>query len=202
MILAATPWVSNAHLIEDVAALGFIRPGDIVLDPTYGRGGWWRRFRPELLIQRDRKTHPEWDFRKMDEFDDGSLQVIAFDPPYVSTGGRKTSTIPDFNDRYGIPDVARTPSEAQIAINQGINASKAKLCVGGTLLVKCKNYISSGKLFPGAYYTWQYATGIGLRLDAEFIHLRHGAGLQPPGRRQVHPRNNTSVLFAFRKVSE
>jgi hypothetical protein len=35
-ILAATSWRSNAELIADCAALGYLRANWLTLDPTYG----------------------------------------------------------------------------------------------------------------------------------------------------------------------
>lgn len=195
-INAATSWASNADLIADVVELGYIRKGDYVLDPTYGRGTWWKNYRPEHLTTHDIAIDGV-DFRAMPRKYENRFDVIAFDPPYVSTGGRKTSTIGEFNDRYGLEDTPRTPRELQTLICEGMTELKRCLVPHGIMLVKCMNYISSGKYWPGRLHTENHGIFLGLDIMDELVHVG-AAGVQPPGRRQVHARNNYSTLIIFR----
>lgn len=207
-IMRCTAWPSNAELIADVASLGHIRGA--VLDPTYGRGRWWKTYRPENLVTRDRKTDPSWDFRTMAEFADETFDCVAFDPPYVAVGGRKTigAKVKDFTDSYGMDTAERDPKAVQEAINDGMAQSARVLKPGGILLVKCSDYISSGELWPGTHFTWVWATiQIGFEHVDTFIHLSKSGGPQPKDRtradgkpvRQHHARSNSSVLFVFRR---
>jgi len=205
-ILAASDWPTNAALIADCAKLNYIRVNDKVLDPTYGRGLWWTDYRPEHLTERDRKTHPEWDFRKMDEFADATFHCVAFDPPYVAQGGRKTigAKAQDFADRFGMVDCAPTPPTVQADIEAGMRASYRVLKRRGRLLMKCKSYISGGKFFPGVHYCVVAGWETGFLLVDEVVHLA-GTGPQPgknldgSTRRQAHFRSNFSTMLVFRK---
>ncbi len=69
---------TNADLIAAVSAL-WIVDGDVVLDPTWGQGAFWRLGSPDGLIAHDLKTDGI-DFRKLPEADT-SVDVVVFDPP-------------------------------------------------------------------------------------------------------------------------
>lgn len=191
-VLAATYWTSNAELIEDVVGLGYIRPEDLVLDPTYGRGTWWKNYTPANFVSHVN----DFDFRHM-PYEDDAFDVVAYDPPYVCIGGRTTSGIPEFHERYGLTDAPRSPFDLQQLINGGLD--ECARVTRRIVLVKCQDYISSGKLWPGTFETYAYAVDcLGLTLVDRFVHLTHPRP-QPQRDRQVHARNNTSTLFVFKK---
>lgn len=192
-VLAAHAWRSNAELIADVATL-WIRPDDLVVDVTYGKGVWWRRYRPSRLVTHDLALDGV-DFRDLPEAD-ASVDVVAFDPPYVSTGGRKTSTIGDFNRRYGLTDAPRSPVELQQMINAGLVEARRVLRPKGVALVKVKDYVSSGSLWPGSHLTLTASLTLGFELVDRFTRVG-AAGPQPGGRRQVHARQNLSTLLVL-----
>lgn len=80
-ILAATKWRSNAELIRDVVRLGYLREDSVTLDATFGRGIWWKLWRPNILITHDIRQDGV-DFRNLPE-SDNTFDVAVFDPPYV-----------------------------------------------------------------------------------------------------------------------
>lgn len=196
MILSATRWNTNGDLIADVARLGYIRPADVVLDATYGRGNWWTRYRPDQLIAHDARTDGV-DFRQLPEAD-ATINVVALDPPYIAQGGRRTSTTPDFLDRFGLVTVPRTPRAVDELIRAGITEAARVLTPAGILLLKSMNYVTGGRYHPGAYNALDAAHNAGLRLIDELIHLR-APGPQPTRARQLHARRNYSMLFVFQK---
>jgi len=53
VVLAVNHWASNAHLILDVHRLGYLRDDDRVVDVTYGRGTFWKLWRPGTLDTHD-----------------------------------------------------------------------------------------------------------------------------------------------------
>lgn len=195
-VLAADHWPSNADLIASVVELGYIREDDFVLDPTYGKGLWWKYYRPQNLTTHDLAIDG-MDFRKLPRTYEKRFDVIAFDPPYVSKGGRATSGIPEFDARYGLELCPATPRDLQTLICDGMTELKRCLVPYGIMLVKCMNYISSGKYWPGRFYTEQHGLALGFDIVDEFVHIGH-PGPQPHGRRQKHARNNYSTLIIFR----
>jgi hypothetical protein len=201
-VLGAFNWKSNAELIEDAARLGYIQPTDMVLDPTYHRGIWWKKFRPANLIHHNWKQDGV-DFRDL-PYADGFFNVVAFDPPYVSTGGRDTSTIDDFNARYGLHDTPRSPLELH-----RYNCLGLRECVRVSnkyVLMKVCDYISSGKRFPGVYEMEKFIyEELKLKIVDEFLHYSIAPRPQPQRTRkdgkpsvQKHARNNYSVLLVVK----
>lgn len=219
-VLAAHSWRTNAELIADVAELYLDRSWRI-LDPTFGRGIWWNAWAPSAELGGELVTHDlridGTDFRELPH-DDATFDAVAFDPPYVAAGGRATSTLgarrgpvengrgplrrtregSDFHDRYGMTEAPNTPAGVQQLIDDGLAEAARVVRPGGVVLVKCQDYVSSGKLWPGTHLTLTRA----LELDLELVdRLEHLAGKrpQPPGRRQVHARRNLSTLFVLRR---
>jgi hypothetical protein len=182
-VLAADTWNTNADLIADaVVPLGYLRPTDRVLDPTYGLGLWWTRWRPDDLWGTDRNpelspTVPRGiDFTRMPPSWANHFDAVAFDPPYVSKGGRETSGIRAMDDRYGQHDAAPTPAAAQAVINAGLSECQRVVKPGGIVLVKCQDYVSSGKLYLGSHLTLDHGLTLNLKVRDIF---RHVSGVRP-----------------------
>jgi hypothetical protein len=191
-ILAAYPWKDNAELIADCHTLGYIRDTDMVLDPTWGRGKWWTTFHPHglsVLAGNEDFCCLPWVANHFD--------VAVFDPPYVAKGGRTTSTIPDMDSAYGMDDAPATPDLVQQQIFDGLDEIHRVLRPRGIALVKCMNYISSGKLWLGAHYTLAYSLAIGFECIDWFEHIN--TGRPQPHKTQVHARRNLSTLYVLRK---
>jgi hypothetical protein len=222
-ILAAHRWRSNAELIAAVHALGYLRDSDHVLDSTFGRGVWWKVWRPEKLTEHHWhqspsntgagpcltcgigfEEHPRLDFRDL-PYSDGVFDAAAFDPPYAARGSSKTTAdMQDFNDRYGRP-ADSTPEGIQVLIDGGLTEMARVVKPKGIVLVKCQSYVWSGSLWNGTYFTQRHAESLGLELVDEFIHVT--SPRPQPGNRtrkdgkpvvQVHARRNTSTLFVYR----
>jgi tRNA G10 N-methylase Trm11 len=196
-ILAANTWPTNAELIEDVARLHL---GDvqIMVDPTYGRGVWWKKWRPPMLVSHDLAIDGV-DFRELPHPSE-HFDAAAFDPPYVSIGGRATSQMREMYERFGLLDAPRSPEDLQGLINSGLVEVRRVTRRGGLILVKCQDYISSGKLWAGTHRTLKFAESIGLELVDRFEHVAKRPRPQPSGRRQVHARRNLSTLLVLRRI--
>ncbi len=195
-MLAAHDWPTNAELIRDVAELWLSRSLR-TLDPTYGKGTWWKEWRPHILRTHD-IANDGVDFRNV-PYNSISFDQVAFDPPYVSVGGRETSGMKDMQRRYGMDRTPKTPEGLQHLIDQGMKECVRVLRPGGVLIMKCQDYVASGKLFPGTFYTLEHAINVlELELVDRFEHIGNPRP-QPLGRQQVHARRNLSTLFVFRK---
>lgn len=191
-VLAATRWTTNAEMIEACAELGYLRREWLTLDPTYGRGIWWKKWAPERLICTDRDTV---DFRAL-PYPEASFDAVVFDPPYVCVGGRTTTGTPDMHDRYGLTDAPTSPAKLQRYINAGLTECARVVKPRGPVLVKCQDYVSSGKLWIGTHHTLTHGLVLGLEL-VDRLEMITSPRPQPPGRRQVHARRNLSTLFVF-----
>jgi hypothetical protein len=209
-VLAAHNWRNNAELISACVQLGYLRPEWRTLDPTYGKGKWWTDWEPIELVRSDLFTMDESvDFTNLPH-EDGSFDVVCFDPPYVAPGGRKTSTIREFHESYGTYEAPKNPQELQALINKGLAECARVTRPGhptkgpGFILVKCMDYISSGRLQTASFWTQMAGIDLGLEVFDRLEHIS-GTGPQPTvnldgsPRRQVHARRNHSTLIVFKK---
>lgn len=214
-VMAVDRWGTNADLIADaVVPLGYLDPDtDRVLDPTWGHGVWWQRVRPARFVASDLEPdkspldcpvcvdggeHPTDDKgrpvhagRSVDftalPFDADTFDVVAFDPPYVPVGSNDTSTLKDYNERYGRHLVPSDPVKLQAIIDAGL--SEAARVSARVVLVKCANYVWSGHLYPGALHTANAAADLGLELLDWFTHA---------GNVRAQPGNRTRKCAACR----
>lgn len=189
----------NGALIAAVAQL-WIHEADLVVDVTYGRGLFWTKCRPCHLAVHDLALDGV-DFRQLPEAD-RSVDVVVFDPPYIPQGGRTTSGLPDFLDRYGLFDVPSTHGELDNLIAAGIEEAARVLKPRGRLLVKCMDYVHGGRFRTGRHNVVAAAIAAGLEQVDEFIHYS-GCGPQPTEnidgtpRAQLHSRRAHTFLCVF-----
>jgi hypothetical protein len=204
---------NNGELLAQACSL-WVKPDDEVLDLTYGRGLFWTVYEPANLVTNDIATDADlaYDYRALPHWMAQWCDVVVFDPPYISTGGVRTSTLernrkgdlsPDFYDRYGIGGASGWQAVfADIALGMA-NAERA-LRPGGRLLVKTCDYVESGARRWARRHVEDIAESLGMTKVDEFIH-HSGTGPQPTTnrdgspRRQVHSRRAHSFLLIFRK---
>ncbi len=201
-VLAAHNWPSNAHLIADVARLGYLKSTDRVLDPTWGLGRWWTKWRPHILVgtDLDPEKSPQGvglDFRQM-PWRDNRFDAVAYDPPYKLNG---TAT-PGVDGRYGV-DVYASPKTRHQLIMDGI--TECARVTRRTLLVKCQDQVSSGRIWWQTDIFTRHAEGLGLTKVDRFDML--GTGRPQPARTradgtpsvQQHAYSRPSTLLVFAK---
>lgn len=200
-VQSVVPSHRNGPLIASAAQL-WINDDDTVLDITYGRGLFWTEYRPARLIAHDLYHLDGVDFRSLPE-GDASVDVVVFDPPYLARGGVATSTVPGFLTRYGLnstgaDDSPDTVEKVQTLMVQGISEAHRVLQIGGRLLVKCMDFVTSGRFQPMRHFVVSESQTIGFEQVDEFVHYSGtGPGVWP---RQVHSRRAHSFLCVFRKV--
>lgn len=194
---------TNGPLLAAAATL-WIKPDDLVVDVTYGRGLFWTHYRPRRFVAHDRIVDGV-DFCQLPEADQ-SVDVVVFDPPYISMGGRETSTIGqgggDMVSAFGLKDAPKSPAELAELIAAGIKEAFRVLKPRGRLFVKCMDYVSSGGLFLGRHHVVSTALALGFKQADEFVH-HSGTGPQPTvnldgsPRKQWHARRAHSYLCIF-----
>lgn len=189
-VCAATKWKSNAEMILDIVELGYIRPTDRVIDLTFGGGKWWTLYQhpglfwanlsPDDGLDEIPPYMDGWtcrDFREFGEIldhaviENGGFDVTVFDPDYVSMGGRATSGMPEFMDRYGLRNSASTPELLQKDNERGLAEAMRITKPGGLILAKCAPYISSGVRKEGDWWARDAALAMGLTVHDMLIHV-------------------------------
>lgn len=201
-VLAAAPWHDNSQLIAAAAQLGHLRAEWRTLDATYGKGVFWKLWRPDVLVTNDSDWNIEadyhFDFRRI-AFPDKAFDAIMFDPPYVCVGGRTTTGIPEMHARYGLTDAPTSP-EGLLKMNMDgltelVRLTKPK----GKILIKYQDQISSGKYFAGTHFMAQHALDLGCTWVDRLERTQPNSRPQPPHVRQLHARRNLSTLLVFAK---
>lgn len=151
---------SNAQLIERVSRLGYL--DGTVIDLTYGKGNWWKRWKPADLWTNDldpnTSAQMHFDFTALPLQSD-SFDTACFDPAYVSPGGRETSGISTMWDAYGMGTTASSPRATFEYNDRGFAEAIRIVRPGGFVLYKSQDYISSGKLQPVTHWIIEAATG-------------------------------------------
>lgn len=197
-VLAFDRWATNAHLIEDVARLGYLRREDAILDPTWGRGVFWKRWQPDVLVGSDLELEKSpvgrsVDVRWMPYFRTGSFDVVVFDPPYKLNG-----TGAEHEDRFGVagPYVSRWErfEVAELGLEECARIARR------AVLLKCQSQVNGGDVRWQDIDFTNYAAGLGLELVQRFWKIGHRP--QPAGRAQKTARNNASCLLVFVKKRE
>lgn len=186
LVEAAHHWPTNAHLIADVAKLGYL--DGTVLDATYGDGNFWTQWKPDVLVTNDlyKIADYAWDYRTRYHTD--TYDSVVFDPPYKLRG---TPAQPAFDDQYGIEKAMRWQD---IMDDIRIGAENCYRIARRYLLVKCKDQVVSGKV---RWQTNMVTTAIGVEhLVDRFDYLKTPQP-QKAGRRRVHASRNYSTLLVF-----
>jgi hypothetical protein len=200
-ILGAVNVHKNADLIAYIAPL-YLGGNLSVCDVTWGKGNWWKKFQPDNFVGHDKFTLDGADYTDLPESDD-TYDVVCFDPPYVSKGGRATSGIVMFDTAYGLEHAPKTPAALLKYNCTGLDECIRVTKPGGLILMKSMNYVSSGRVVWATKSMVDYALADDaphrVELVDEFVHVGK-IRMQPKGRRQVHARRNYSYLHIFRKV--
>lgn len=194
VIYAAQYWPTNAHMIADVARLGYLGIGK-VLDATYGEGVFWKEHKMtalNTLITLDKYTPAmvKGDFTNL-PFADNVFSAVVDDPPYKFNG-----TPSPFERRYGVHLPTRWQDRLAL-IRASVTECSRVVAKGGHLLVKCMDQVVSGKVVWQTDTVTRTAWDAGLKKVDRFDFLNNPR--VQPHERQLHARRNYSSLLIFQK---
>lgn len=126
-------WRDNGAMMADVAQLGYLEGR--VLDVTYGKGVFWKHWKPEKL------TVHEGDFRFLPYLED-EMDAVVLDGPYKLNGtSRPQDRVAD--ERYGV-HVPASPAERHQLLADGL--VEALRVARRYVLFKCMDQVVSGQV--------------------------------------------------------
>lgn len=192
-------WTDNAQMIAEGVRPLYIGDDDRVLDPTYGLGGWWKRWRPKNLVACDGRfdrspMRMSIDFTALPAWL-GFFDVVAFDPPYKVNG----TGDPIIDGRYGV-EVKASWQERHRLIKAGITSCINRLNPGGYLLLKCQDQVCSGaKRWQTREFADHAESYSRVVLVDRFDMSGHTRPQPMAGRTQRHAHGHPSSLLVFEK---
>lgn len=192
-VLAAGPWTNNAELVVDVVRLYPLN--HTTVDMTYGLGNFWTLLQPAHLVAHDLDPAKGdgVDWRALPE-DDGTVETVVFDPPYVAKGGKETSTINQMNDAYGMLTTEKDPMLQWDKIVLGLEEAARITKPGGRLWFKAMNYVTGGRRFHFIRMAYDEMDRVGFDVVDEFL-LVGGPGPQPKTNPIRKPRDDMAPLL-------
>jgi hypothetical protein len=195
-VLAIDKWATNADLIVSCLELGYLKDDWFTLDPTYGEGTFWKKWRPEKFIGTDidpskcSEGRTAVDFKHL-PWTDHYFDCVVFDPPYKLNGTPDVTV----DHRYGVHVSTRWQDRMELC-RAGIREC-ARVLDDGYLLLKCQDQVCSGKVRWQTIDFTLVAESCGLGLVDRFDFLSYRP--QPSGVRQQHARRNSSQLLVFKR---
>lgn len=188
---------TNGDLIAAVARLGYLRTEDYVLDPTWGKGTFWKVWRPELLQGSDLDPAKSPTGESVDATDlpypARYFDAVVLDPPYKLNG---TPTA-DVDERYGVHEPRSRQEREQLILDMVAEGARV---ARRTLLVKGQDQVNGGKVRWQTREIVEHAERYGFHLVDSLVML--GGRPQPAGRRQVHARRNGSTLLVLERTNQ
>lgn len=201
-VLSIGTWPRNADLIADCARLGYLRKEWTTLDPTYGKGNFWKKWKPDLLVGSDIDPTLSPDGRSVDATDlpypDRSFDVVVIDAPYKENG-TSTGKGPASSDKaYGV----HIPG-ARMSIMLDM-MTEATRVADKLVFMKLQPQVVSGKKLWQDNIVWQHGEQLGWRLVDKFYfpgrRKQPETNIDGSERRQVHSRTNYSCLMVFTRA--
>jgi hypothetical protein len=202
-VMAFGQRTNNAQLMVDCRDLGYFRDLDIVFDPTYGEGRFWKLWRPErlmcsdLYVQADMLPHGlvnPWDFTNF-PLPDRTANVTVFDPPYKLNGTPEKGGPATSDKGYGVGGTAVRWQDRHELIRSGI--TECARVTERILMIKCMDQVCSGQVRWQTREFADLAESRGFSL-IDMLHVQ-GYRKQPEGRRQLHARRDYSTLLVLER---
>lgn len=196
-VLAFGGRTRNEDLILACAQLGYLRPHWVTVDPTYGEGRFWAKWRPDVLYASDLNVVKSPAGRAIDArdlpYDTDTVDVVVLDPRY-KLNGTSTGAGPAASDvDYGA-DEAKRWQDVHIEMFEMIDEAARILRPGGLLLLKCQDQVCSGRKRWQTREMAEYAEDRrGFRLK-DMLHVE--GGRKQPGK-QTHARGNYSTMLVL-----
>ena len=168
---------NNGELIAAAAALGHLSVDWLVADVTYGKGTFWRVFRPERLVASD--LYPQAGHRcdTLDATDlpytDGLFDAVAVDAPYKLNGTDRGE-----GARYGVDRYAGPPERHKLMRAMLGEAARVTRPYG-RVLFKCQDQVCNGQLHWQTFMAYEWAGEVGLELVEK---LDYAGGRPQPAR--------------------
>lgn len=184
----------------------YVRPGSTVADVTYGKGVFWRNIQDGLYNLRATDIQTGVDCRDL-PYEDGEIDCVVFDPPYMHTPGGTAHTVhTPFEDYYrNNGNGNRTKSKYHQAVldlyrDGGIEAHRV-LRHRGVFIVKCQDEVCANRQRFTHVEIMDIYRKLGFVAEDLFVVVRNNRPGVSRVVKQVHARKNHSYFLVFWKCA-
>lgn len=180
----------------------YVEIGKIVADVTYGKGVFWRNVPKDAYELRATDLADGIDCRKL-PYDDGSVDCVVFDPPYMHTpGGTAHVNHQNYEGYYRNNQAASGKKYHEAVLDLYFSAAREAWRVlrdGGVYIVKCQDEVCANQQRLTHVEIITELAQYGFIAEDLFVVVRNG---KPGVSRllcQNHARKNHSYFLVFIK---
>lgn len=202
LVLSATTG-TNEKIFPQILGL-YVAPGSIVADVTYGKGVFWKNIPPDRYRLLATDLTDGVDSRAL-PYEDGAIDCVVFDPPYMHSPGGTAHTVHKPFERYYRNNGTgnRTSAKYHEAVLElyaetGKEAHRV-LRDRGVLIVKCQDEVCSNRQRFTHIEILQAYADIGFIAEDLFVLVRQNRPGASRVVKQVHARKNHSYFLVFWK---
>lgn len=180
----------------------YVAAGSRIADVTYGKGVFWKRVDRARYDLRTSDLRTGVDCRRL-PYENGSLDAIVFDPPYMHTpGGTAHNGHQNYEEYYrnnGADGHSLKYHEAVLDLYfRAAEEARRALREGGMYIVKCQDEVCANRQRLTHVEIVNGLAPMGFEVEDLFVIVRkHRPGVSRL-LRQVHARKNHSYFLVFR----
>jgi hypothetical protein len=196
---------SNDDLFPKLLSL-YVAPGSKVADVTYGKGVFWKKVPKDQYQLLATDICKGVDCRQL-PYEDGSIDCVVFDPPYMHTpGGTAHANHQNYEGYYRNNGTGNTTEKKyheavlDLYFKTGREACRV-LRDEGFFIIKCADEVCANQQrFTHVEIINEYTSYGFIALDL-FVLLRNNRPGVSRAIRQVHARKNHSYFLVFWKAT-
>ena len=182
----------------------YVAKGSTIADVTYGEGVFWRHVPEDRYVVLATDIQTGIDCRDL-PYDDGEIDCVVLDPPYMHTPGGSAHTVHTAFERHyrnnGTGNKTKKKyHEAVLSLYEdAAKEAHRVLRDRGVLIVKCQDEVCSNRQrFTHVEIMRAYAE-LGFIAEDLFVVVRRNRPGVSRAVRQVHARKNHSYFLVFWK---